>query len=153
MKKILFIFILAFSLTVSAQVKKIIPFQTAKNYFVNNTFKVEDLKSPKITSALEFEKIFGMAAHMGADGIPTKIDFTKQFVIAVINHETDFNWSIEPISLELLKSKKIKFTYKSIIGDKMTYTIIPFTFIIVDRKYKDYKIVFNVQTDKLKIIE
>ncbi|MGE5363638.1 MAG: hypothetical protein ACM3SM_05865, partial [Bacteroidota bacterium] len=59
-----------------------IAFSAAKNYFVNNT--VKNLDNPKIETSEKFNEIFGMAATMGCDDMPTKIDFAKQYVIAVI---------------------------------------------------------------------
>lgn len=117
-----------------------IPFTIAQNYFVKNNYKSSDLKSHKITKAVDFEKIFGMATVMGANGKPTPIDFNKQFVIAVINNETDISTSFTPIKLEKIGAKKLHFEFQSHIGEKQSFTIRPFVLIIVDRKYKNYKI-------------
>lgn len=65
-----------------------IPFTIAKRYFVNNTVEAGEKLYPKITSREEFEQLFGMAAVMGEDGLPTPIDFSKQYVIALINPES-----------------------------------------------------------------
>ena len=52
-----------------------IAFEIAKNYFFKNNQEIPS--SPKITTAEEFGKLFGMATTMGEDGKPTEIDFTK----------------------------------------------------------------------------
>ena len=57
-----------------------VAFEVAKNYFFKNDHEIP--ASPKITTAEEFGKLFGMATTMGKDGKPTEIDFTKQFVLA-----------------------------------------------------------------------
>ena len=49
-----------------------------------------------------------MATVMGANGKPTPIDFNKQFVIAVINNETDISTSFTPIKLEKTEAKKLE---------------------------------------------
>ena len=59
-----------------------IAFEVAKNYFFKNNQEIPS--SPKITTAEEFGKLFGMATTMGEDGKPTEIDFTKQFVLAIV---------------------------------------------------------------------
>lgn len=65
-----------------------IPFQIAKRYFVSNALENGEFFYPGITSKEEFEKLFGMAPVMGKDGTPTPIDFSKQYVIAIVNQET-----------------------------------------------------------------
>ncbi|MGE5365153.1 MAG: hypothetical protein ACM3SM_13570, partial [Bacteroidota bacterium] len=54
-------------------------------------------------------------------------------VIAVILPETDYTTTIEPVSLQKNGNGEITFTYKSIVGQKQTYTIRPNIAIIVDR--------------------
>lgn len=133
--------LLVFILTISNAFSQVnISFTIAQNYFVKNTFKSSDLKTHKITKAVDFEKIFGMATVLGANGKPTPIDFKKQFVIAVINNETDISTSFTPIKLEKIRVKKLHFEFQSHIGEKQSFTIRPFVLIIVDRKYKNYKI-------------
>ena len=117
-----------------------IQFAEAQNYFVKNNFISNDLKTHKITKAVDFEKIFGMASVMGANGKPTPIDFKKQFVIAVINNETDISTSFTPIKLEKIGAKKLHFEFQSHFGEKQSFTIRPFILIVVDRKFKNYKI-------------
>lgn len=59
-----------------------VAFEVAKNYFFKNDQEIP--ASPKITTAEEFGKLFGMATTIGEDGKPTEIDFTKQFVLAIV---------------------------------------------------------------------
>lgn len=131
--------------SISAQTKKEVPFVVAKNYFVNNTFKKGDIKGNKILTSKEFEKNIGMATTMGEDGKPTTIDFTKQFVIIVVNENTDIVTNLNPNKLTINGKKRLKFAYRKDVGEKTTYTMTPFTMIIVDRKYKDYKIELSMK--------
>lgn len=108
-----------------------IPFVIAKNYFVNNSIK--QLENSKIETEKKFNEIFGMATTTGEHGKPTRIDFTDQYVIAVLKPETDINSVIKPESLQKNEKGEIVFTYKYQTGDKQTYTILPFIAIIVDK--------------------
>jgi hypothetical protein len=109
-----------------------IPFRIAERYFVNNN--VKSLPSPKITSKEAFFNTFGCAAVMGKNGMPTSIDFSKEYVIAVVKSETDRTTTLNPISLKGNK-RNVVFTYRLNVGGKQTYTIRPCLLIIVDKKY------------------
>ena len=111
-----------------------IPFTIAKNYFVNNSIK--QLDNPKIEADKRFNEIFGMATTMDKNGKPTEIDFSKQYVIAVLKPETELNVSIEPESLKRNKKEEIVFTYKYKTGEKQPYTTLPNIAIIVDKSEK-----------------
>lgn len=107
-----------------------LPYVIAKGYFVNNT--IQNVYNAKITSQKEFEELFGMAATMGKDGMPTKIDFSKQYVIAVVKPKTDRATNIVPISL-IKNNRLVEFTYNVEVGEKQTYTIRPCLILIVDK--------------------
>jgi hypothetical protein len=79
---------------------KEIPYVVARNYFVKNTVKQGAVFNSKIETPEKFDASFGAAARMGKDGRPTAIDFTKQYVIAIINDETDIATEIKPVSLQ-----------------------------------------------------
>lgn len=111
-----------------------IPYKLANGYFVNND--ITGNISTKITSQTVLEKYFGLAAVMGKDGEPTKIDFNKEYVIAISKKETDFSTELSPISLTKDNYNNIVFTYKLSIGEKQSYTIVPCLLIIVNNKYK-----------------
>lgn len=112
--------------------EKEIPFIVAEKYFVNNT--VKNIDNPKIETKEEFDKLFGMAAVMGENGLPTEIDFTKQYVIAVVKPETDQNTHLTPVSLQLNEKKEIVFSYRIEVGEKQTYRVRPCLIIIVDEE-------------------
>lgn len=117
--------------TVVSEVKNC-PFIVANNYFVNNT--VKDINNPKITTKEVFDSLFGMASVMGNNGLPTAIDFTKQYVIAVVKPETDQDTQLTAVSLQMNDKNEIIFSYKTSRGEKMTYQIKPCLIVIVDKK-------------------
>jgi hypothetical protein len=112
-----------------------IPFTMANRYFVNNTYNDGDLMNPKITTPEQFKKIFGMATVMGPNGKPTAIDFSRQYVVAVIGKLTNRNTSINMNSLKQ-KDNLISLAYKVTEGEKGSVTIRPALLIIVDNKYQ-----------------
>ena len=77
-----------------------------------------------------------MAATMGKDGQPTEIDFKKQFLIAKILPETDTLTRIDPVSVtEEDNTLHVKYNIQR--GEKQSYTMQPFSLLIVDRQYID----------------
>ena len=117
-----------------------IPFTEARNYFVNNT--VTGMPPTKITKESDFQKYFGMATTMGTDGQPTAIDFSRQYVVDVVLPETNKWTDIVPLSLKQTADGNLVFTYSIKQGEERSYTIRPFTMIIVDKTYKG-KILLN----------
>src|SRR5690625_3486628 len=112
----------------------VISYKIAKNYFVKNT--VDEIENPKIISQEDFDEIFGMATTMGEDGKPTSIDFSKEFVIAVILPETDISTELQPIDLIENEKNNLIFTYKKEEGEKLSHTIKPALILIVDNNHK-----------------
>lgn len=108
-----------------------IPYQLAENYFVKNTVKKPD--NPKIETQEKFNEVFGMATTMGKSGKPTDIDFTKQYVIAVILPETDINTTVDPLSLQKNGKGEMTLTFKITARKKQTFTTVPNFAIIVDK--------------------
>jgi hypothetical protein len=121
-----------------------IPFQVAKGYFVNNSFKKDSLPNAKITTQEEFDELFGRATVMGKNGKPTPINFEKQFVIAVIGRVTDLYVKMTPISLKK-KANKILFKYSTLTGKKQSSFMQPLTMIVVDKNYTEQVETFNLQ--------
>lgn len=110
-----------------------IPYTVADRYFVRND--VSGLPPATIVSAEEFEKYFGMAAVMGPNGQPTKIDFNKSFVICVALEPTDIDTNLSVISLTDMNSKLV-LRYAIKRGKKMSYTSQPLLLLIVDKKHE-----------------
>ena len=98
--------------------------------------------SPKITSENEFNKLFGMATTMSEEGKPTKIDFAKQFVLAIVLPVTDDATEVNPIKVEE-KGDTLLYTYNVMKGEKQTYSIQPVSIIIIDKKYENKEVVLS----------
>ena len=111
-----------------------VAFEVAKNYFFKNDQTIPT--SPKITTEEEFNNLFGMATTMGEDGKPTEIDFSKQFVLAIVLPVTDIATEITPVKLEA-KGDSLFYTYDVKTGEKQSFTIQPVSIIILDRKFEN----------------
>jgi heat shock protein HslJ len=141
--------LISFISTAQTKHKKIlneinIPFQIINGYFVKNTFTDDHFPQAKISTQKEFDEIFGAAAFMGKNGMPTSINFKQQYVIAITEKETDLNTTITPISLKKI-ANKILFEYRIITGKQQSYTIKPLTMILVNKKYTGKVETFNSQ--------
>lgn len=147
MKKILFAITLLFGLVActankptSAEKKQVsneVPFTVAEHYFFNNGQEIP--ANPKITSEETFKKLFGMAAVMGANGKPTDIDFTKQFVLAVVCPLTDVYTEIKPLKVEE-KGDTLYYHFDVTTGEKQSSTMRPLSLIILDKKYENKEV-------------
>lgn len=114
-----------------------VPFTVADHYFFN---KGQDIPvNPKITSEELFKQLFGMATVMGENGKPTKIDFSKQFVLAVVLPVTDIDTEITPVKVEE-KGDTLFYHYDVKTGEKQSFSIQPLSIIILDKKYENKEI-------------
>ena len=108
-----------------------VPYTEAKNYFVKNTYAVGSLKNPKITTREDFEHIFGTATKMGTDGFPSPIDFSKQYVIAIIPNSS-FKQTTLTVNSLVKDNREIKLYYKQEEGIQQTFESQPGLLLIVD---------------------
>ncbi len=115
-----------------------VAFEVAKNYFFKNDQMIPEY--PKIVSEEEFNKLFGMATTMGENGKPTAIDFTKQFVLAIVLPVTDFATEINPVKVEE-KGDSLLYSYEIKTGEKQSFKIQPVSIIVLDKKYENKRIV------------
>ena len=115
-----------------------ITFEVAKNYYFKNDQEIP--ASLKITTAEEFSKLFGMATTMGKEGKPTEIDFTKQFVLAIVHPVTNLATEITPDRLDE-KGDTLLYFYDAKVGAAQSYSTQPISLIILDKKYADKQIV------------
>lgn len=122
--------------TMKSKDKKI-PYTVAKRYFVSNTVENGSFVFPKITTQEGFDKLFGMAAVMGKDGTPTPIDFSKQFVIAVIDPVTGNSVELTAKSLTK-KDNTLTFTYsrKEQVVSNSSAAFRHLLLVVVDKKYE-----------------
>ena len=150
MKKILFAFtmLLAMAACTDNSVSAVenngesseVAFEVAKNYFLKNNQMIPE--TPKITTEEEFNKLFGMATTMGEEGKPTTIDFTKQFVLAIVLPQTDMATEISPVKLEE-QGDSLLYTYEIKTGEKLSFTIQPVSIIIIDKQYENKEIILT----------
>jgi len=148
MKKILFAFtmLLAIAACTNKPVAAVdnnegsseVAFEVAKNYFFKNDQVIPEY--PKITTEEDFTKLFGMTTTMGENGKPTAIDFTKQFVLAIVLPETDFATEINPMKVEE-KGDTLLYTYEVKTGEKQSFRIQPVSIIILDKQYENKRVV------------
>lgn len=116
-----------------------VTFEVAKNYFFKKGSDVLP-EGQKITSEEAFNNLFGMATTMGKDGKPTPIDFSKQFVLAIVLPVTDFSTEINPVKLEE-KGNSLLYSYKVKKGEKQTFNMQPVSIIVIDKKYENKEVV------------
>lgn len=121
-----------------------VSYQIAEHYFVRNT--VQNIANPIIEKQEDFDALFGMASTMGKHGQASRIDFNKQFVIALILPETDSSSSMAPLALRKNQQGELHFDYQIIKGEKQTYTIRPCFMLLVDQKDQG-KLVLNPRID------
>lgn len=114
-----------------------VSFVIADRYFVKNTYNKSGVK--KITTQDQFDSIFGMAATMGENGLPTMIDFNKHIVIAVIEKESNLNTQIKINSLTR-DENQILVDYSIENKGENSYTTKPALILILDITYQDYNV-------------
>ena len=129
-----------------------VTFEVAKNYFFKKDCALP--ANPKITTEEDFNKLFGMATTMSKDGKPTSIDFTKQFVLAIVLPVTEFTTEINPEKVEA-KGDSLLYSYKVKTGEKQSYSIQPVSIIILDKKYENKEVVLvnNQETTYFQAID
>ena len=139
MKKVAFLFSMIVCFFTSCTTGKgLVEYTEARNYFHRNDAAIpQDLK---ITSQAEFDKQFSAAAFMGEKGKVTKIDFSKEFVIAKVLPVTDKETILKPIRLVENGKDKLQLFYSLKEGKQQSYFTQPMFILIVGNKYKSYSI-------------
>lgn len=135
MKKALFLSLAAVTLLLSSCAVNLsgvtANYNRMYNYYVNNYFNNGTHKLV-IHNQQDFDAVFGVGAVMGHNGQPTKINFSRQFVIAVILPETNRQTTIETAMLKRV-GDRLYFSYIIEEGHATSYTMRPFTAVVVDR--------------------
>lgn len=112
-----------------------VPYTLAKNYFVRSDYPDRNLHMLKIESQEKFNSIFGMAPLMGDDGMPTDIDFSKSFVIALIDNSSNRTAGVFIKSLTQ-ENGRLKLLYDIEKRQESSSAFFRFSAIlIVDKKY------------------
>ena len=133
MKKALFLSLAAVTLLLSSCAVNLsgvtANYNRMYNYYVNNYFNNGTHKLV-IHNQQDFDAVFGAGAVMGHNGQPTKINFSRQFVIAVILPETNRQTTIETAMLKRV-GDRLYFSYIIEEGHATSYTMRPFTAVVV----------------------
>ena len=112
-----------------------VPYTTLENYFVRNDMDCSKTQRLIFNNKQDFEAFFGQAAYMG--GLPTEVNWKKQYVVAVILPETNRSTSIEPVNVKVSDNQCLVFSYHVKKGDKMSYKMVPFTAVAIDKPASD----------------
>lgn len=112
-----------------------VPYTTAKNYFVRNDYKDAPLHFIKITSLTDFENVFGRAPLEMNGGNPTTIDFSKNYVIAIVDETNDKSGELSVNGISQ-KNETITVSYHIADGQKMSFSKRYLSILIVDNKYQ-----------------
>ncbi|MBO7510071.1 MAG: hypothetical protein J6T35_02710 [Bacteroidales bacterium] len=132
MKKILFM-MMAFVLMGACKQGVEVPYTQMQHYFFKNGAVIPE--EAKISDAARFERLFGAAAVMGENGLPTSVDFAKEFVIAVVCPATDLTTELQAESLRQ-ENGTLVFTYRKTVGGRQTWSMQPVLLIKVDKQYE-----------------
>jgi len=127
MKKIIFI---AICILAAVACGSSIKYKVAEHYFFRNDAVVPE--NPIITTQAELDSLFGMAPVMG--GLPTSIDFSKEFVLAIVLPETNRPTTIVPKVLSS-EGDTLIMTYSLDVDPESTFTMVPCCLLIIDRQY------------------
>lgn len=117
-----------------------VSYSEARNYFFRN-----DAKQPTelliICSQAELEQYFGEAAFMGKGGEPTKIDFSKQFVVAKVLPVTNYSTNISLRRIERSSDNHLTLVWHIAVNDTpQSYSMQPMKLVVLDKKYEEYQI-------------
>ena len=82
---------------------------------------------------------------MGKDGKPTPIDFSRQFVLAIVHPVTDVATEIVPVKV-MAKRDTLFYDYELKVGEKQSFSIQPVSIIILDKKYSNREVVLSSLT-------
>ena len=107
-------------------------YKVAHGYFVKNDIPCSQIP-PCIDSKEKFDDLFGMAAVMGEDGVPTAIDFSRQMVLPLVLQPTDTTTHIL-IKNVCKKGNKINVTCLVEKGDVQSYAAMPCELIVIEKK-------------------
>lgn len=153
MKIFLYLFLYAFIIILTScnsnknNIKKeiIVPYKIATGYFVKNTVDSSTSLELKIEIEKDFNNLFGYATVMGSNGKPTGIDFSKEYVIAIVKKDTNRETTLEPISF-ISKDNKLTLSYIVKTGLESTYTTKPLLILVINKKYKGEIIYDTMET-------
>ena len=83
-----------------------------------------------------------MAAYMGKDGEPTRVDFDNEFVLPIVLPETDCETEIIDVALSG-NASVINLDYKIKVGAKRDFFTRPIKLLVVDKAYRYAQVQLN----------
>lgn len=108
-----------------------VEYSEAQHYFLRND--VKDYSSRLVTTQKEFDSLFGAAAVMGENGLPTEINWKKQSVVALLTAPTNVDTDIK---LKDIKSEKGKLSVRYAVsqkGEPRSYSYTPMRLFVVSK--------------------
>ena len=132
MKRVL-LFLASIMALVSCKGPSNVPYTELDHYYFKNGQDIPG--NPKLDTEEAFASLFGMAPVMGESGKPTPVDFSKEFVIAVVYPVTEYHTELAPESL-CLENGELVFTYTETVGEKQSWSMQPILLVKVSRKYE-----------------
>ena len=130
----------SFSTTASAAKKNSgsVAYTVLNNYYHNNNAPLPS--SPLITTQKEFDEQFGTAAYMGKGGLPTKVNFKRQAVLAIVLPQTNKTTVIDSVSVKVTGANQLTLAYTVHEGAERGYTTQPMQLMAIDKKYGKYQV-------------
>ncbi|MFD2742969.1 MULTISPECIES: hypothetical protein [Sphingobacterium] len=108
-----------------------IDYEVADHFLVKHTVK-EVPSNPKIETKEEFDGIFYCTEE---DKEKHEIDFSKNYVIAVMAQSPDVRTTVQPISLRDSEPDEVVFTYRWVSGSEQPDTTRSSIVLVVDKKH------------------
>jgi len=107
-----------------------VPYTVLQNYYVHNDVPTDKPQHLVLDNQREFEAIFGPAALMG--GMPTDINWKRQYVIAIVLPETNRTTNFIPKDVKQSPGNVIYY-YQLNHGRKTSHRQVPFSAIALSR--------------------
>ncbi|PVH25576.1 hypothetical protein [Sphingobacterium corticibacter] len=115
-----------------------IDYEVADHFLVKHTVK-EVPSNPKIETKEEFDRIFYCTEE---DKKAHEIDFSKNYVIAVLAPDPALRTTVQPISLRDSEPDEVVFSYRWVSGSAQPDTTRSSIALVVDKKY-DGTVILN----------
>lgn len=117
--------------------RKDIPYFEAVNYFYIGG--KEPIPDSKICTDAQFDSLFDTASHLDETNHPTPINFSQQFVIAIVLPPTNRRQSVRLRHLTE-QGNRLTLTYKLVNGPICSQKVRPMALALVDRRYASKQI-------------
>ena len=109
---------------------KPVGYTVLENYYVRNDVDCRNIQRLIFDNEQDFNAFFGTAALMG--GLPTDINWKKQYVIAVILPQTNRPTMVTPKGVKQ-NGNNVIFKYEVNRGSKTSYWIVPFAAVALEK--------------------